>query len=336
MITSVSATVQSQCTLPNKLFQQGVVDGKEKNITVLQTILKTQGYLTQDPNGVFNVATKKAVTAFQKKNNLKATGITGPYTIVLLNKLGCQSKDEKIISSVGTSSVAKELASVPSSKSVNVDNSLASSSSETVDAKKIDEIRQKVGKMLKSIEEFRSKINTDKAGGVDTTSMEKDFTKIDSLMSEISTLVSGKQGNVSRSDLEKASENVKEVLVLLKGIMIQDVNMALNNPHTKTLGLSSVGLNTSALKISENTITTKLAKELDEKNFSQADKNILIQDLKDIIESRNNLLLSKESLEASDDFSETEYLYFVKNIYDYSAKSSAFFIDIQKLVKKYF
>jgi N-acetylmuramoyl-L-alanine amidase len=50
----------------------------------IQTRLKKWGYYGGDLDGIYGTQTKKAVTAFQKKNGLAADGIAGPATLAKL------------------------------------------------------------------------------------------------------------------------------------------------------------------------------------------------------------------------------------------------------------
>src|SRR5712671_3995927 len=57
------------------------------DVTVLQKILQSQGYLTAPPTGYFGPLTKISVQKFQKANGIPALGGVGPATSKLLNKL---------------------------------------------------------------------------------------------------------------------------------------------------------------------------------------------------------------------------------------------------------
>lgn len=79
-------------TIPkNAVLQKGVKDTKTKNVISLQNILYDSGYLKVLPNGYFGAGTYAAVRTFQKKYDLKVTGIVGPYTLAKLNQLKCKN-----------------------------------------------------------------------------------------------------------------------------------------------------------------------------------------------------------------------------------------------------
>ena len=61
------------------------IGSKGAQVTELQTILNTQGYLEAQPTGIYGAKTAAAVRAFQKKNGLPQTGTVGPQTKALLN-----------------------------------------------------------------------------------------------------------------------------------------------------------------------------------------------------------------------------------------------------------
>lgn len=80
------------CVLPSQIFQKGMKDTSKKYVTTLQTILYANSYTNTKPTGVFGLSTKSAVEKLQREKGLKATGVTGPYTIKELNALGCFGK----------------------------------------------------------------------------------------------------------------------------------------------------------------------------------------------------------------------------------------------------
>lgn len=63
-------------------------------VLTLQNRLITLGYLTQTADGKFGVATKTAVIAFQKANNLTSDGIVGSTTLEALNS--AKAEDNKV------------------------------------------------------------------------------------------------------------------------------------------------------------------------------------------------------------------------------------------------
>lgn len=57
------------------------------NVKLIQSLLKNIGYDPGPVDGIFGNATQRAVTEFQKDNNLIPDGIIGPKTLEVLNKL---------------------------------------------------------------------------------------------------------------------------------------------------------------------------------------------------------------------------------------------------------
>src|SRR5438874_2255096 len=57
------------------------------DVTNLQKILQSQGYLTAAPSGYFGPLTKLAVQKFQKAHGIPALGGVGPATSAVLSKI---------------------------------------------------------------------------------------------------------------------------------------------------------------------------------------------------------------------------------------------------------
>ena len=60
-------------------------------ISALQDFLQSQNYLSTDPTGYFDQATRGAVKAFQNANGLSPDGKVGPITRAKINSLTCDT-----------------------------------------------------------------------------------------------------------------------------------------------------------------------------------------------------------------------------------------------------
>jgi hypothetical protein len=85
------ATASSACVSLSTNLKYRSTDAKTNgDVSTLQDFLQTGGYLSIDPTGYFNLATKKAVRSFQLANGLTSDGSVGPITRAKLNALyGC-------------------------------------------------------------------------------------------------------------------------------------------------------------------------------------------------------------------------------------------------------
>lgn len=71
-------------------MRQGMKNANTNNeVTVLQNFLKTKGFLSATPNGVFGPATLKAVKSFQSSVGLASTGYVGVLTREKIKKMIC-------------------------------------------------------------------------------------------------------------------------------------------------------------------------------------------------------------------------------------------------------
>jgi hypothetical protein len=75
------------CLIPTTGFKSLYLGSKDKNVLPLQKRLVALGYLNATPNGYYGNATKKAVTAFQKANNIKPTGTVGTVSLAKMNAM---------------------------------------------------------------------------------------------------------------------------------------------------------------------------------------------------------------------------------------------------------
>ncbi|MBQ8649040.1 MAG: spore cortex-lytic enzyme [Clostridia bacterium] len=64
------------------------IGSRGDEVRQIQTVLKNQGYYTENVDGIYGTITKNAVIAFQKNNGLTADGIAGAKT---LKALGIES-----------------------------------------------------------------------------------------------------------------------------------------------------------------------------------------------------------------------------------------------------
>ena len=65
------------------------VGSENMDVSILQSILVSNGYLKATPNGYFGHQTRYAVQAFQRDNEVSPTGTVGPMTRELLNESVC-------------------------------------------------------------------------------------------------------------------------------------------------------------------------------------------------------------------------------------------------------
>ena len=77
------------CTLAVSALSK--IGSRSGEVREIQTVLKNKGYYTGSIDGIFGTNTKKAVTAFQRDNGLKADGIAGEKTLKALGITGNQS-----------------------------------------------------------------------------------------------------------------------------------------------------------------------------------------------------------------------------------------------------
>ena len=88
--TDSSSNGLSSCTFVfNKNLSYGSLDSKtSKDVSLMQSVLVDEGFLSsKDATGKFYNVTKTALIKFQKKHNLKQTGIADANTRVKLNEL---------------------------------------------------------------------------------------------------------------------------------------------------------------------------------------------------------------------------------------------------------
>src|SRR3954468_21255743 len=85
LASSAFAETASCLSLGTDLFP----GNKNESVRFLQKFLVERGYLTAAPNGVYGPATTAAVRAFQKANNITATGNVGPMTRNVIATKGC-------------------------------------------------------------------------------------------------------------------------------------------------------------------------------------------------------------------------------------------------------
>ncbi len=74
------------CTNLTKPLSKG---SENDGVLALQQFLYDAGYLLVKPNGYFGENTKKAVSAFQKKENINITGTVGPLTRAKIKEISC-------------------------------------------------------------------------------------------------------------------------------------------------------------------------------------------------------------------------------------------------------
>lgn len=105
LVPSVSALVCTNITKP-------LSKGSENNeVLSLQQFLADSGYLLVKPNGYFGENTRKAVSAFQKKQNITTTGFVGPLTRGRIKEISCTTtlsiEEKKATSTVATNGEEK-------------------------------------------------------------------------------------------------------------------------------------------------------------------------------------------------------------------------------------
>src|SRR5882724_7643360 len=85
LVVIPSATKAATSTLP---FTRPLIQGSTgTDVTALQQILVTQGYLNTTPTGFFGAQTAAALAKFQTAHSIEALGGVGPQTRNLLNTL---------------------------------------------------------------------------------------------------------------------------------------------------------------------------------------------------------------------------------------------------------
>ncbi len=84
---SAQATTSNVVVSSNKNVTVLKVGSKGSNVKTVQQILKSAGYLTGSADGVFGQKTKTAVSNFQKKSGLTATGIVDSKTFTSIQGL---------------------------------------------------------------------------------------------------------------------------------------------------------------------------------------------------------------------------------------------------------
>ncbi len=62
-------------------------------VSVLQDFLEVEGYLNSEPTGYFDLATRKAVRAFQKANKLRVNGFVNSITRAKIKAISCDDID---------------------------------------------------------------------------------------------------------------------------------------------------------------------------------------------------------------------------------------------------
>ena len=77
----------SVAILPNYAVEEFSVGDKGWQVTELQNTLKSLGYYTAAPSGVYDTATQNAVKKFQTEHKLTVDGVAGKKTMRLLNLL---------------------------------------------------------------------------------------------------------------------------------------------------------------------------------------------------------------------------------------------------------
>ncbi len=91
-----SASALTCTTLTRALFK----GSENKEVLALQEFLAEGGYLTVKPNGYFGENSRKAVIAFQSKENISVTGTVGPITRAKIKAVSCvsmsASQDKKV------------------------------------------------------------------------------------------------------------------------------------------------------------------------------------------------------------------------------------------------
>lgn len=100
-LVPIMASADTVCTSLTKDLSFGASGG---DVTKLQTFLKAEGYLTAPLVPNFGNATRAAVRAFQKDNNISQTGTAGPKTRAMIKSLSCGAVNSS--SSGGTSARA--------------------------------------------------------------------------------------------------------------------------------------------------------------------------------------------------------------------------------------
>ena len=96
------------------------IGSKGSDVLVLQQFLKTKGYLSVTPNGIYGPATTKAVKAFQIDSGISPTGGIGPMTLKAFNNAqgGSPTSGIPAVSTLKTISITNSSATLHGSISV--------------------------------------------------------------------------------------------------------------------------------------------------------------------------------------------------------------------------
>ena len=91
-VTTAQTLSTSPCSRVTSALRIGSRDiSTGGQVTVLQKLLYSKGYLKDTPTGFFGGMTRKALQTFQKDNGLEETGSLGPRTRVLVQTSLCSS-----------------------------------------------------------------------------------------------------------------------------------------------------------------------------------------------------------------------------------------------------
>jgi len=85
--TPKTTTTTTTNTTSSILSRTLTIGARGTDVTALQTLLKSSGFLSAEATGYFGTQTEEAVKSLQEQNNLAAVGIVGPKTRELLQRL---------------------------------------------------------------------------------------------------------------------------------------------------------------------------------------------------------------------------------------------------------